>query len=152
MSEDTFNVLDTAQSQKIFHAVRARWRVARMFDWVQEDRRDSQAAHDMGLIPDNHLVNILRALFSKVSQDARAVMLGGFTTLATAPAHVARALICPYCEGPPPYLEHILWRVIMLFCCKVGVHFLKAGVELSIFSVLTIILTEILEVESFRNF
>ena len=40
---------------------------------------------------------------------------------------------------------------IMDFCCKVGVHFLKAGVALSIVSLLKIILTEILEVESFEN-
>ena len=110
MDAQMFNILDKAQCDKFLHLTRSHWRLQRLTHWLQESRRDSQIAQSSEIVPCLELISTLRKIHSKVSQNARAVMLGGFTTEATMKAEQARQLSCRYCGRAPPFLEHILWE------------------------------------------
>ena len=109
MEAQQFNVFDTKQADKFWHFTRSHWRLQRLINWLQESRRDSQIAQSTDIVPCLELIRTLRKIHFKVSQNARAVMLGGFTTEATMKAERARELSCRYCGLAPPFLEHILW-------------------------------------------
>ena len=106
------------QTDKFLHVLPERWRLAQMQTWLQEERRDSQFAQQVRLQLDVDAVSQLRSLYKHVSPNARAVMLGGFTTEATMPAEQARNLVCPYCNGRPPFLSHILWECPLFHDCR----------------------------------
>ena len=102
-------MFSTKQADKFWHFTRSHWRLQRLINWLQESRRDSQIAQSTDIVPCLELIRTLRKIHFKVSQNARAVMLGGFTTEATMKAERARELSCRYCGLAPPFLEHILW-------------------------------------------